>query len=42
MSLLLTTTAELAVLLAMLGGLVVKRQRSEQARRSVRPLRVRS
>lgn len=42
MSLLLTTSAELAVLLAMLGALIVKRQRTEHAPRSVRPLRVRS
>ena len=42
MSLVLTTTAELAVLLAMLGGLIVKRQRAEHAHRPVRPLRVRS
>jgi hypothetical protein len=40
MSQMLITAAELVVLLAMLGGLVVKRQRAEQ--RSVRPLRVRS
>jgi hypothetical protein len=36
----ITTTVEVAVLLAMLGGLIVKRQRAEH--RSVRPLRVRS
>jgi len=36
----LTTTAEVIVLLAMLGGLIVKRHRVEH--RSVRPLRVRS
>jgi hypothetical protein len=40
MSLMITTTVEVVVLLAMLGGLIVKRQRAEH--RSVRPLRVRS
>ena len=42
MSLVLTMTAELVVLTAMLGGLIVKRQRTERALRSVRPLRIRS
>jgi hypothetical protein len=40
MSLMVTTAAEVIVLLGMLGGLIVKRHRDEQ--RSIRPLRVRS
>jgi hypothetical protein len=40
MTLMITTTVEVAVLLAMLGGLIVKRQRAEH--RSLRPLRIRS
>jgi hypothetical protein len=40
MSLMITTTAEVVVLLGMLRALIVKRQRVEH--RSVRPLRVRS
>ena len=40
MSLMLTTAAEVVVLLGMLGGLLVKRHRMEP--RSLRPLRVRS
>jgi hypothetical protein len=40
MSLLITTTAEVVVLLGMLGALIVKRQRDEH--RLLRPLRVRS
>jgi hypothetical protein len=40
MSLMITTTAEVVVLVGMLRVLIVKRQRVEH--RSVRPLRVRS
>jgi hypothetical protein len=40
MTLMITTTAEVVVLLGMLGGLIVKRHRNEH--RAVRPLRVRS
>ena len=40
MSLLITTTAEVVVLLGFLAALIVKRQRVEH--RSLRPLRVRS